>query len=102
VKPILATLILTELALAVLLVMFVFIHTDSPSLARAWGEYRAHPSPETEAAFKEEKSATDRRTFALNACVGLLLAFNSYALFKTTRKVDAGSKPGTKPITNTA
>ena len=97
-KPILATLILTELALAVLLVVFVFGHTYSPSLARAWGEYRAHPSPETEPAFKEKKNATDRVILVLTAGVGLLLAVNSYALFKVIRKVSAGSQPETKPV----
>ena len=101
-KPILATLILTELALAVFMAVFALGHTDSPSVARAWGEHTVHASPETEAGFKEEKSATGRRVFALTASVGLLLAVNSYALFKTIRKVDAGRKSETKPIPNPA
>ena len=91
-KMILATLILTELAFAVLLVVFAFGQTDSPSLARAWGEHRRNPSPETEAAFKKEKSATDRMTFVLSAGTGLLLAVNSYGLFKVTRKVSVTSQ----------
>jgi hypothetical protein len=93
-----ATLILTELALAVPLVVFAFGHTDSPSLARAWFEDKEHPSPETEAAFKKEKSATDRMIFVLTASAGLLLAVNSYGLFKVIRKVSAGSQPETKPV----
>ena len=97
-KTILATLTLTELALAFLLVAFVFGHFDSPSLARAWGEHRRNPSPETEAAFNKEKSATNRMIFVLNAGVGLLLVINSYALFKVTRKVSAGSQPKPKPV----
>jgi hypothetical protein len=96
-KPILATLILTELVLAFLLVVFGFGHLDSPSLAHAWFEYREHPSQETEAAFKQKKAATDKTTFVLTAGVGLLLAVNSYALFKVIRKVPAGSQPEIKP-----
>jgi hypothetical protein len=96
-KPTLATLILTELALAVLLVVFAFGHVDSPSLARAWLEYREHPSLETEAAFKQKKTAMDKTTFVLTAGAGLLLAVNSYALFKINRKVSAGSQPDIKP-----
>jgi len=97
-KPILATLILTELALAFLLAVFVFGHFDSRSLARAWGEHRRNPSPETEAAYKKEKNATDRMIFVLNAGVGLLLAVNSYALFRVIRKVSAGNQPKPKPV----
>jgi hypothetical protein len=96
-KTILATLILSELALAFLLVAFVFGHFDSPNLARAWGEHRRNPSPETEAAFNKEKSATDRMIFVLNAGVGLLLAVNSYALFKVIRKVATGNQSQAKP-----
>ena len=96
-KPILATLILTELALAFLLVVFVFGHFDSPSLARAWGEHRRNPSPETEAAFNQEKRATDRMLFGLNAGVGFLLSVNSYALFKVIRKVSTGNQSQAKP-----
>jgi hypothetical protein len=97
-KPILATLILTELALAFLLVVFVFGHFDSGSLARAWGEHRRNPSPETEAAYKKEKNATDRMIFFLNAGVGLLFTVNSYALFKVIRKVSAGSQSNPRPV----
>jgi len=96
-RSIFETLILTELALAVLLVVFAFGHFESPSLARAWGEHRAHPSPETEAAFKKKKSATDRMVFILTSGVGLLLAVNSYALFKISQKVSVGRQPETKP-----
>ena len=95
-KMILATLILTELALGFLLVAFVFGHIDSMSLARAWGEHRRNPSPETEAAFKKEKSATDRITFILTAGAGLLLAVNSYGLFKVIRKPSVASQPAPK------
>ena len=95
-KPILATLALLELALVALLVVFAFGHVDSPSLARAWFEYKEHPSPETETAFKQKKKTTDRMTFALAGGTGLLLAVNSYALFKTVRKVAAGNRPELK------
>jgi hypothetical protein len=95
VKTILATLILTELSLAVLLVVFAFGHVNSPSLARAWFEYKAHPLPETEAAFTQKKEASDRLTFAVTAGAGLLLMVNSYGLFKTIRKVAAGKRPET-------
>jgi hypothetical protein len=97
-KPILATLVLTELALAFLFVVFVFGHFDSSSLARAWGEHQRNPSPETEAAFKKEKGGTDRMIFVLNAGVGLLLAVNSYALSKVVRKISAGSQPKPKLV----
>ena len=95
-KMILVTLILTELALAFLFVAFVFGHLDSPSLARAWDEHRRNPSPETEDAFKKEKSATDRMTFVLTAGAGLLLAVNSYCLFKVTRKASVTSQSAPK------
>ena len=96
-KMILATLILTELALVFLLVALVFGQLDSPSLARVWGEHRRNPSPETEAAFKKEKSATDRMTFVLTAGAGLLLAVNSYGLFKAIRKAAVASQSAPKP-----
>src|SRR5580765_4047739 len=95
-KPILVTLVLGELALVFLFVVFVFGHSDSTSLARAWGEYRRNPSPETEAAFEKEKRAKDRMIFVWTAGVGSLLTVNSCVLFKVIRKVSGGSQPKPK------
>ena len=95
-KMILATLILTELALVFLVVALVFGHLDSPSLSRTWGEHRRNPSAETEVAFRKEKRATDRMTFVLTAGTGLLLAVNSFGLFKVIRKAAVASQSGPK------
>jgi len=104
VKMILATLILSvsELALAVLFVVLAFGHTNSQGLNRAWFEYYEHPSPQTEAAFKQKKAAEDRISFVLTVGAGLLLAVNSYVLVKTIRKIRAGSQPETKPTSKGA
>jgi hypothetical protein len=100
----LATFILSvsELALAVLLVAFAFGHTDSPGLTRAWFEYSEHPSPQTESAFKQKKTAMERIDFVSAVGAGLLLAVNSYVLVKTIRKIRAGSQPEPKPTSKGA
>ena len=92
-KAMTVTLTAMELALAVLVLVFVFGHTDSPSLARAWSEYHSNPTVETKTKFNDVKTLVERRELLLTVGAGLLLALNSYFLFKTIRSGTVKSQP---------
>jgi hypothetical protein len=49
-------------------------HMDRPAMARAWLEWRQHPSDETHGAFERQKRIADIENWSLSAGVFVALA----------------------------
>lgn len=52
-------------------------HVDRPAMARAWAEWRQHPTDETRAAFEREKRTTEVQRWGVSGVVFAVLASGS-------------------------
>jgi hypothetical protein len=78
-------LILLAIELLVVVALGQIAHVDRPAMARAWAEWRQHPTIETRQAYERQKRTAEIQRWAFTGVVFAVLAVATVLIYRVRR-----------------